>query len=154
MYFKFFSENYFLFFHLIHISMPFLNTLRHFFLRDGNQISLCWKKIGFSNHVVHMFQATTTSLLSMSGLDRTFLHLFTEGGLPKNYRIHKTRTGNLVEIRDKHLRNKYNVFNLFKTTGHVMQQQFNIQQLYVLPTLYLCVLYLSENKQRLVPLTA
>jgi hypothetical protein len=33
-----------------------------------------------------------------------------------------------------------------------MHQQFNIQQLYVLPTLYLCVLYLSENKQRLVPL--
>ena len=32
--------------------------------------------------------------------------------------------------------------------------RFNIQQLYVLPTLYLCVLYLSENKQRLVPLTA
>ena len=32
--------------------------------------------------------------------------------------------------------------------------QFNIQQLYALPTLYLCVLYLSENKQRLVPLTA
>jgi len=27
-------------------------------------------------------------------------------------------------------------------------------QLYALPTLYLCVLYLSENKQRLVPLTA
>ena len=30
-----------------------------------------------------------------------------------------------------------------------MHQQFNIQQLYVLPTLYLCVFYLSENKQRL-----
>ena len=44
--------------------------------------------------------------------------------------------------------------NLSKITGHVMHQQFNIQQLYVLPTLYLCVLYLSENKQRLVPLTA
>jgi hypothetical protein len=43
--------------------------------------------------------------------------------------------------------------NLLKPTGHVMHQQFNIQQLYVLPTLYLCVLYLSENKQRLVPLT-
>ena len=41
-----------------------------------------------------------------------------------------------------------------KPTGHVMHQQFNIQQLYALPTLYLCVLYLSENKQRLVPLTA
>jgi len=33
-----------------------------------------------------------------------------------------------------------------------MHQQFNIQQLYALPTLYLFVLYLSENKQRLVPL--
>ena len=44
--------------------------------------------------------------------------------------------------------------NLLKPTGHVMHQQFNIQQLYALPTLYLCVLYLSENTQRLVPLTA
>ena len=26
-----------------------------------------------------------------------------------------------------------------------MHQQFNIQQLYALPTLYLCVLYLSEQ---------
>jgi hypothetical protein len=44
------------------------------------------------------------------------------------------------------------IFNLLKPTGHVMHQQFNIQQLYVLPTLYLCVLYLSENKQRHFPL--
>ena len=44
--------------------------------------------------------------------------------------------------------------NLLKPTGYLMYQQFNIQQLYALPTLYLCVLYLSENKQRLVPLTA
>ena len=44
--------------------------------------------------------------------------------------------------------------NRSKPTGYVMHQQFNIQQLYALPTLYLCVLYLSENKQRLVPLTA
>ena len=46
------------------------------------------------------------------------------------------------------------LINILKPTGHVMHQQFNIQQLYVIPTLYLCVLYLSENKQRLVPLTA
>jgi len=46
------------------------------------------------------------------------------------------------------------IVNLLKPLGHVMHHQFNIQQLYVLPTLYLCVLYLSENKQRLVPLTA
>ena len=44
--------------------------------------------------------------------------------------------------------------NLLKPTGHVMHQQFNIQQLYALPTLYLFVLYLPENKQQLVPLTA
>jgi len=44
--------------------------------------------------------------------------------------------------------------NLLKPPGHVMHQQFNIQQLYALPTLYLCFLYLSENKERLVPLTA
>jgi hypothetical protein len=30
--------------------------------------------------------------------------------------------------------------NLLKPTGYVMHQQFNIQQLYVLLTLYLCVL--------------
>jgi hypothetical protein len=51
-------------------------------------------------------------------------------------------------------RKSISYFNLLKPTGHVMHQQFNIQKLYVLPTLYLCVLYLSENKQRLVPLTA
>ena len=44
--------------------------------------------------------------------------------------------------------------SLSKPTGYVTHHQFNTQQLYVLPTLYLCVLYLSENKQRLVPLTA
>ena len=48
----------------------------------------------------------------------------------------------------------YSILNLLKPTGHVMHQQFNIQQLYALPTLYLCVLYLSESEQRLVPLTA
>jgi hypothetical protein len=31
--------------------------------------------------------------------------------------------------------------NLLKPTGYVMHHQFNIQQLYALPTLYLCVLY-------------
>ena len=48
----------------------------------------------------------------------------------------------------------HSIFNLLNPAGHVIHQQFNIQQLYALPTLYLCGLYLSENKQRLVPLTA
>ena len=52
-----------------------------------------------------------------------------------------------------HSKSCHILFNIINPTGHVMHQQFNIQQLYVLPTLYLCVLYLSENKQRFVPLT-
>jgi len=51
-----------------------------------------------------------------------------------------------------HSKVKPNAVNLLKPTGYVIHHQFNIQQLFVLPTLYLCVLYLSENKQRLVPL--
>jgi hypothetical protein len=39
--------------------------------------------------------------------------------------------------------------NLLKPICYVMHHQFNIQQLYAQPTLYLCVLYLSEDKQRL-----
>jgi len=39
-----------------------------------------------------------------------------------------------------------NYINHLKPTCHVMHQQFNIQQLYALPTLYLCVLYISEKK--------
>jgi hypothetical protein len=39
------------------------------------------------------------------------------------------------------------VINVLKPNVYVLHQQFNIQQLYALPTLYLCVLYLSENKQ-------
>ena len=63
------------------------------------------------------------------------------------------------KINEKRNRHNFSIhpcliFNLLNPTGYVMHQQFNIQQLYVLPTLYLCVLYVSENKQRLVPLTA
>ena len=39
--------------------------------------------------------------------------------------------------------------NLLQLAGYVMHHQFNIQQLYALPTLYLCVLYLSEKNSDL-----
>ena len=35
--------------------------------------------------------------------------------------------------------------NLLKPTGYVMHQQFNIQQLYALPTLYLCFVFIWEQ---------
>ena len=60
----------------------------------------------------------------------------------------------LFPIKQRWLSADVEEINLIKPTCHVMHHQFNIQQLYVLPTLYLCVLCLSENKQRLVPLTA
>jgi hypothetical protein len=47
----------------------------------------------------------------------------------------------------------HNNINLLKPTSYVMHQKFNIQKQYVLQTLYLCVLYLPQNKQRLAPLT-
>ena len=48
-----------------------------------------------------------------------------------------------TQIFQKNIHHKIDLLN---PTCHVMHHQFNIQQLYVLPTLYLCVLYLSENK--------
>ena len=36
-------------------------------------------------------------------------------------------------------------FNLLKPASHVMHQQFNILQLYVLPTLYVFCIYLRTN---------
>ena len=75
--------------------------------------------------------------------------------------IHTSETGQVayawrtLQNEKLHKLEAYSLpFNLLNPTGHVTHKQFNIQQLYVLPTLYLCVLYLSENKQRLVPLTA
>ena len=77
----------------------------------------------------------------------SFVAFRLEGGTPYHGTEHST--GNILII------NIFpGFFHFLKLTGHVMHQQFNIQQLYVLPTLYLCVLYLSENKQRLAPLTA
>jgi len=58
----------------------------------------------------------------------------------------------MMQTRD--VRPTLGPFNLLKPTGYVMHHQFNIQQLYALPTLFFCVVYLSENKQRLVPPTA
>ena len=73
--------------------------------------------------------------------------------------MYKAKVAACSDIRTKHSTQseshvEFLNVNLLKPTGYMMHQQFNFQQLYVLPTLYLCVLYLSENKQRLVPLTA
>jgi hypothetical protein len=43
-----------------------------------------------------------------------------------------------------------NFIKLLKPTGYAMRRQFNIQQIYALPTLCLLVLYLSENEQQIL----
>jgi len=69
--------------------------------------------------------------------------------------VHDKSTTLQNSFLDQHdIRKLLIIFNLLKPTGYVVHQEFNIQQLYALPTLYLCVLYLSQNKQRLGPLTA
>jgi hypothetical protein len=66
----------------------------------------------------------------------------------------ETLTNTSHPSHEKEYASPSDIPNLSKPTVYVMHQQFNIQQLYALPTLYLCVLYLSENKQRLASLTA
>jgi hypothetical protein len=40
------------------------------------------------------------------------------------------------------LLNTLRSFNLLTSTGYLMHHQFNIQQLYALPTLYLCFVFI------------
>jgi hypothetical protein len=61
----------------------------------------------------------------------------------------KTETTHRFFLFGVHLTKYKKNINPLKPTGHVTHHQFNIQQLYALPTLYLCVLCLCENKQRL-----
>jgi len=76
-------------------------------------------------------------------------HLLYLAQFPALISLYQINTDTCIPILLNH-----HFFNLLKPNGHVMHHQLNIQQLYALPTLYFCVLYLSENKQRLVPLTA
>ena len=69
-------------------------------------------------------------------------------------RNRKTFLNSQPKLKPTSLKKHVTCINLLKPTGYVMHQQFNIQQLYALPIHYLRVLYLSQNKQRLVPLTA
>ena len=110
-----------------------------FFFNSGKRPSL--NTFQFKPH------STQHTVLALSGFEMLIEVCF---------QLHVQRYLILSYIRDGVclLRGTERVFNLLKPTGHVIHQQFNIQQLYVLPTLCLCVLYLCENKQRLVPLTA
>ena len=57
--------------------------------------------------------------------------------LAEEFGLYFTSPTNLSSILSK----KLPLANLLKPTGYVMHHQFNIQQFYALPRLYLCVLY-------------
>ena len=57
------------------------------------------------------------------------------------------RACRIVSLSIKYTATEWADLSFSIPTGNVMHHQFNIQQLYALPTLYLWVLYLSENKQ-------
>ena len=48
----------------------------------------------------------------------------------------------------------WSILTLWRLLVTWCTNKFNIQASYALPTLYLCVLYLSANKRRLVPLSS
>jgi len=77
------------------------------------------------------------------------------------HRPSKTRTGLLYCLENSrlfwelHEIKKCTLLATFKSLLVTWcTNRFNIQQLYALPTLYLCVSYLSEKKQRFLPRTA
>ena len=57
--------------------------------------------------------------------------------------VSKTSKKTLKRLKPHPKQNSVTSRKTLNPTGHVMHQQFNIQQLYALPTPYLCVLYLS-----------
>ena len=120
----------------IHKCLTPVPILSHINLFHASPSHLFKIHVTFSSHYVWVFQVVS---LLQDSLPKSYTHCSfpSPPGTPL-----ATCLAHLIFL------------NLSKPTGHVMPQRFNIQQPYVLPTLYLCVLYLSENKQRLVPLTA
>ena len=57
----------------------------------------------------------------------------------RRFSVHFSQLGNVI------LSGPLLPINLSKPTGLVKHQQFNIQQLYVLPTLYLCFVFIWEQ---------
>jgi hypothetical protein len=107
------------------------------------------------SYIVHARSTTFESFLNFYGLKwTTFMFILFLPSLLVAEMSSVTDRRNMQFIIWILPENILESLNILKPTGHVMHHQFNIQQLYALPTLYLGVLYLSENKQRLVPLTA
>jgi hypothetical protein len=113
-------------------------------------MALCYPETYAHTTLVHVWHLPAM----YTGLHLKYLHpLKPEHGTSLPYVRYESDTS-VIRKRKGDKCTQSQKINLLKPTGYVMHHQFNIQQLYAHLTLYLCVLYLSENKQRLVPLTA
>ena len=96
--------------------------------------------------------------ICLQGLDsapRIYLHLFIilfTSTLNKKTADTSNTLVTIYQISRCHTTADRNI-NLLNPTGYVTHHQFCIHQLFIVPTMFLCILYLLENKQRLVPLT-
>jgi hypothetical protein len=117
--------------------------------------------MGFVSYKLWKYDVTNDKKIICTVIPNTGKGIFSEKDIGETllnfttpYRLSfKVMTPERITLLLKEKSRSNSFINLLKPTGQVMHQQFNIQQLYALPTLYLCVLYLSQNKQRLVPLT-
>jgi hypothetical protein len=89
------------------------------------------------NH--NKFSSCTVRVKTMLMCNKAPFQNFTDDGVTSHTVLYGIQIKILLSIKQN--------INLLKPTGYVTHQQFNIQQLYALPILYLCVLYFSENKQ-------
>jgi len=88
---------------------------------------------------------TSGTLSSDKVVGRPVKHWYPEASMLKEARSMPSYTATSFQ--------KWLLMNILKPSGHYMYHHFNIQQFYILPTLYLCVLCGSQNKQRLFPNT-
>ena len=142
--------------HAVHRPSQFTTPARYTPLHNRNKclsyLNTDKKLTNFTNGLT--FWGPTVTLRAIWLCHKTYFY-----GVNSNTALSPVNDCVLCEIQTQFLYTKKIIIslhwiNLFNPTCHVMHQPSNIQQFYVLPTLYLCVLYLSKNKQRIVPLTA
>ena len=117
---------------------------------------LCGTNCGWKNHAIYVQRNIGARSPNRCCLQKAIRITYSKCVLAALLIKHAKHTGRTVLSFVSYQAVSYfsTLYKLLKPTGYLMYQQFKIHQLYVLPTVCLCVLYLSENKQQLVPLTA
>jgi hypothetical protein len=103
----------------------------------------------FLRFLDHTQQRTTVGRTHLDewSAHRKDLYLTTQHSQQTNiYAPGGNQTHDLSRRAAADLRHQFLKLYLLKPTGHVMHHQFNIQQLYALPTLFICFIFIWEQK--------